>query len=185
MKRTNHLNRLLLATIVVAAACWPLAQLAYAGPQPAPVPTKIEVPAGNKVFLVGHAVGVQIYSCNATASGYGWVFVAPRADLFDDNGKLIVTHFAGPTWRAKDGSEVVGQVVERVTVDATTIPWLKLSTTPTASAPDGDRLAETTFIQRIATTGGLAPAAGDCNDSTTGTTREVPYTADYYFWKAA
>jgi hypothetical protein len=34
------------------------------------VPDKIQVPAGNKVFLVGHAVGVQIYSCNATAGGF-------------------------------------------------------------------------------------------------------------------
>ena len=38
--------------------------------------------------------------------------------------------------------------------------------------------------QRIATTGGLAPAAAGCNADTAGTTAEVPYTADYYFWKA-
>lgn len=183
MKRSIRLNRLLLATIVVAAACWPLAQLAYAGPRPAPVPTRIEVPAGNKLFLVGHAVGVQIYSCNATPSGYAWGLVAPRADLFDDNGKLIVTHFAGPTWQAKDGSRVVGQRVDGVTVDATAIPWLKLAAASTSPGADGDRLAGTTYIQRIATTGGLAPAAADCNGGTAGTTVEVPYTADYFFWK--
>src|SRR6059036_1002722 len=40
----------------------------------------------------------------------------------DDNGKLIITHFGGPTWQAKDGSKVVGQLVDRVTVDATSIP---------------------------------------------------------------
>ena len=56
------------------------------------------------MFLVGHAVGVQIYSCNATASGFAWGFVAPRADLYGDNGKLVATHFGGPTWRARDGS---------------------------------------------------------------------------------
>ena len=37
-------------------------------PKPS-VPSQIEVPAGNKVFLIGHGVGVQIYSCNATTSG--------------------------------------------------------------------------------------------------------------------
>ena len=44
-------------------------------------------------------------------------------------------------------------------------------------------LAGTTFIQRIATVGGLAPAAATCNATTVGTRRAVPYTADYYFWK--
>lgn len=43
------------------------------------------------IFLVGHGVGVQIYSCNATAAGFAWTFVAPRADLFNDEGMLIIT----------------------------------------------------------------------------------------------
>ena len=29
-------------------------------------------------------VGVQIYICTATASGFGWTFVAPQANLLDD-----------------------------------------------------------------------------------------------------
>jgi hypothetical protein len=41
----------------------------------------------------------------------------------------------------------------------------------------------TTYVQRIATTGGLAPPAAECNQTTAGTVAEVPYTADYYFWK--
>jgi hypothetical protein len=57
------------------------------------VPGAIEVPVGNKVFLIGHGVGVQIYSCNGTV----WGFVAPRANLSDEHGKLIITHFGGPT----------------------------------------------------------------------------------------
>lgn len=178
------MKRLLLTGIVAVAAALPLAQLAHAGPAAPDVPTAIKVPEGHKLFLVGHAVGMQIYSCNATPSGYRWGFVAPRADLFDGNGKLLTTHFGGPTWQAKDGSKVVGAVVDRATVDATAIPWLKLSATSTAAGPDGDRLAGTTFIQRIATTGGLAPAAADCNDGSAGNVEEVPYTADYYFWKA-
>ncbi len=182
MKRSIRFNRLLLAGIVAAVAAWPLAQLAHAGPPPPDVPTRIQVAEGNKVFLVGHAVGVQIYSCNPAASPR-WGLVAPRAKLYDDNGKLIITHFGGPTWQAKDGSYVVGQRVDGVTVDATAIPWLLLAAS-TSPGADGDRLVDTTFIQRIATTGGLPPAAAECNDATAGTTVEVPYTADYYFWKA-
>jgi hypothetical protein len=175
---------LLPAAIVAAVAAFPLGQLAHAGPPAPAVPNTIAVPDGNKVFLVGHAVGVQIYACDATSSGYRWVFVAPKAELYDDHAKLLATHFGGPTWRAKDGSEVVGLVEDRATVDDTAIPWLRLAAASTAAGPDGDRLLATTFIQRIATTGGLIPAAADCNDSTAGTTDEVPYTADYYFWKA-
>jgi hypothetical protein len=176
-------NRLLLAGIVAAAAFLSLTQVAQAGPPPPVVPGKIQVANGNKVFLVGHAIGVQIYSCNATSSGFAWGFVAPRANLYDDHGKLIITHFGGPTWQAKDGSRVVGQLVDFVTVDATAIPWVLLSAASTAAGSDGDRLVATTFIQRIATTGGLAPPAADCNATTAGTVAEVPYTADYYFWK--
>jgi hypothetical protein len=49
---------------------------------------------------------------------------------------------------------------------------------------DSRRLAHTTYIQRINTVGGLVPAAADCNAATAGTRAEVPYTADYYFWKS-
>ncbi len=176
-------NRLLLVGILAAAAALSVTQVAQAGPPPPVVPSKIQVPDGNKVFLVGHAVGVQIYSCNATSSGFAWGFVAPRANLYDDHGKLIITHFAGPTWQAMDGSKVVGQLVDHVTVDPTAIDWVLLSRASTAAGPDGDRLVDTTFIQRISTTGGLAPPAAECNATTAGTVAEVPYTADYYFWK--
>jgi uncharacterized protein DUF3455 len=125
---------------------------------------------GHKVFLVGHGVGVQIYSCRAAQSGFAWSFVAPRANLYGDSGRLVITHFGGPTWQAGDGSKVVGRVdASPLTVDPIAVPWL--------------RLAGTTFIQRIATVGGVAPPAAECNASAVGTVREVPYTADYYFWK--
>jgi hypothetical protein len=178
----RHVNHLLSATIVIAAAA--LSQVAAAAPPAPVVPTDIQVGDGNKVFLVGHAVGVQIYSCNSGASGFNWGLVAPRADLYDDNGKVIVKHFGGPTWRAKDGSSVVGRREKQVTVDATAIPWLLLSSASTTAGEDGDRLVNTTFIQRVATTGGIAPAAAACDATTAGAQVEVPYTADYYFWKA-
>ena len=105
-----------------------------------------------------------------------------RASLFGDNGKLIIHHFAGPSWQAKDGSTAVGTVVDKVTPDLTAIPWVLLSTT-TTPGPDGDRLVDTTFIQRINTVGGLTPPAADCNAATAGTVVQVPDTADYVFWK--
>jgi hypothetical protein len=181
----NRLSRHIVASVVAAVAAFPLAQGALAGPAVPDAPVDIRVPAGNKVFLVGHAEGVQIYSCNAVTGGYAWTLVAPRANLYGDNGKLIATHFAGPSWRAQDGSTVVGRRdAPPVTVDATAIPWLRLAAASTSAGDDGDRLAHTTYVQRINTVGGLAPAAGACNAATAGSVQEIPYTADYYFWKA-
>jgi hypothetical protein len=160
----------ILATVIATGAVASSAQ--------ASVPTDIKVPEGNKAFLEAHAVGVQIYGCGATATGYGWTLSGPRANLYK-RGRLVATHFAGPTWQAKSGSKVVGARVNGVTVDPTAIDWLLLSATSTTPG----RFGGTTYIQRINTTGGRAPAAGDCNAGTVGTSREVPYTADYVFFK--
>jgi len=179
-----RLSRLAVAGIAAVATAAGSVAPAHAGPREPEVPAAIKVPDGNKLFLVGHAVGVQIYRCDSTPTGFAWGFVAPRADLYGDNGKLVATHFGGPTWQARDGSRVVAQRADGVTVDATAIPWLLLSTVRTSAGSDGDRLTGTTFIQRTATAGGVAPATGDCAAATAGSSVEVPYTADYHFWKA-
>jgi hypothetical protein len=141
-----------------------------------PVPGDIQVPKGHKKLLVSHAAGVQIYACNGTA----WNFVAPHADLYDTHGRTLGTHFAGPTWQAKDGSTVVAARVAGVNVDPTAVDWLLLSATSTTPGSFG----ATTYIQRINTTGGRAPEAATCHAGTAGTTAEVPYTADYVLWTA-
>jgi hypothetical protein len=181
MKLTHP--RRLLAGICVAIATCTAPPAAPAAPAPPAVPDEIAVRDGHKPFLLGHAVGVQIYTCTTVAGGFAWGPATPRADLLDDHGSVIVRHFGGPSWQAKDGSTVVAQRVRDESVDATSIPWLLLSATGTPGA-DGDRLAGTTYIQRIATTGGRAPAAEPCNASTVGNAVPVPYTADYVFWKA-
>ena len=184
MRRSVRFNRMVMAGFAAAVTAAGPIGAAHAEPNGPEVPEKIDVPDGNKVFLVGNTVGVQIYSCTATGSGgHSWTFVGPRADLYGKNGDLITTHFGGPTWRALDGSEVLGQRVDGVTVDPTAIPWLLLSAASTSAGSDGDRLTATTFIQRTATTGGMAPAPAECNAATAGTTEEVAYTADYHFWK--
>jgi hypothetical protein len=176
-------SRVLLAGIALAAAALCLVQVATAGPPPQNVPDSIQVPAGNKVFLIGHGVGVQIYSCTATATGFAWSFVAPRANLFADNGKLVTTHFGGPTWQAKDGSQVVGKLdAPPLIVDTSAVPWLRLSAASTTAGAGGSELVKTSFIQRLNTVGGVAPLASTCTAANAGAVQEVPYTADYYFW---
>ena len=41
------------------------------------------------------------------------------------------------------------------------------------------------FIQRLNTSGGIMPAAGCMQPTDVGAVALVPYTADYYFFKAA
>ena len=66
------------------------------------------------------------------------------------------------------------------------IPWLLLQVVGAQNGPTGgDTLTATTFIQRLNTSGGVAPSTG-CTESTDGGKRAlVPYTADYYFYRAA
>ena len=184
MKRSIVTGRLVPAILVVLAVALPAA--AHAGPGAPSVPDKIAVGDGHKVFLIGHAVGVQIHECIAASTGYRWRFAGPRADLYGDNGSLLATHFAGPRWQARDGSTILATLDGdgTVTVDPTAIPWLRLRVTSASSGADGDRLAAATYIQRISTTGGLAPAPDTCNAASVGQVAEIPYTADYAFWKA-
>jgi Protein of unknown function (DUF3455) len=152
---------------------------------PPNVPGDIQVEAGNYPYLMGHATGTQNYTCQSTATGIAWTLVAPAAVLVDDKGKQIMTHYAGPTWQARDGSTVMGARMKGVTMDPTAIPWLLLRKTSTSMGPDGgDRLTSTTFIQRVNTTGGLAPATG-CDAAHLGAAVNVPYEADYFFYRAA
>ena len=137
------------------------------------VPTTIAVPEGNKVHFHGFGVGVQIYTWN----GSSWGSAVPEAVLFNAEG-IVAIHFAGPTWESNSGSRVVGALPPlSVTVDTNAIPWLRL----TALNPKGPGIfANTTFIQRVNTTGGKAPSA---DGTFVGQVARVPYTADYFFYR--
>jgi len=154
-----------------------LAALAAGNDNRAPeVPDGLEVPAGNKVHFHGFGVGVQIY----TWDGSSWGTAVPEAILFHAAG-VVTIHFAGPTWQSNSGSTVVGALPPQkaVTVDPDSIPWLRLS----AKSTEGPGIfANTTFIQRVNTTGGKAPL----EDGTfVGQVARVPYTADYFFYRRA
>jgi hypothetical protein len=134
------------------------------------IPEALAVPDGNKLVFVLQAEGVQIYDCKAVADGSAaWVFRAPEADLFDQRGRRAGSHYAGPTWEALDGSTVVAARVAGASVDAGAIPWLLLQA---ASHVGKGRMSKVTFIQRISTGGGLAPAGG-CDSTRVGAVRAV------------
>jgi hypothetical protein len=138
---------------------------------------QLRVDDGSTVFAYLFAVGTQNYQWN----GVRWVFVAPDAMLFADAGyhSLVVHHFAGPTWESLSGSQVVGAVIDSCIPDPDSIPWLLLGAVPKFTHGPGI-FDGTTFIQRLNTVGGKAPSApGDH----VGQFVQVPYTADYVFYR--
>ena len=175
----------LVATSALAFAAALLAgtQLASATPAPPEVPTSLSIPAGNVLSGVGRAQGFQLYTCQAQGTGHGWTLLQPMAVLLAEGHKPFALHYGGPSWTAMDGSTVTAtRVAGEPAPSGTSIPWLKLAATPT-SGPDGGTFSSTTFIQRLNTTGGVAPTAG-CDAAHVGATAPVFYTADYYFYRA-
>ena len=144
------------------------------------VADSIKPPDGEELVLVAHASGFQIYVCRSDGNGQpAWVLKAPDAQLFDQHGKVIGKHFAGPTWQHNDGSEITGKMAAKVDApDAGAIPWLLLNVTGHSGS---GALSRVTTIQRIHTVGGLAPASG-CADPNRDVEFKSSYTADYYFY---
>jgi len=145
------------------------------------VPDSIKAPANEKVILQAHAIGAQIYICKAGTDGKpAWTLKAPEAQLQDQKGALIGSHFAGPTWKLNDGSEVVGKAAAQSnSPDANAIPWLLVRAIKTSG--DG-LLSQVTSIQRINTKGGKPPSPADCNNSKLNAEAKSAYSADYYFY---
>jgi hypothetical protein len=152
---------------------------------PPNVPAALAPPAGETLKSKLMGVGVQIYMCtgnvNVTPTTFAWTFVGPNANLLNEDGKLVGTHFIGPTWQGNDGSSVVGAKKVGVSVDPSAVPWLRLAAV--SHGTDSGRFDDVTSIQRLSTVGGNAPADG-CDAAHVGSIAQVPYTADYVFYRA-
>ena len=135
---------------------------------------EIRVPAGNILVLHAYAKGVQMYEWNGT-----WAPRGPSATLYADadHTGVIGTHFGGPTWKSNSGSFVVGQLNKPCEVGPADIPWLLLDGIRSKGPGIFDGI---TSIQRVNTAGGRAPTA----PGSQGEVRSVPYTAEYYFYRA-
>jgi len=101
--------------------------------------------------------------------------------------------FANATWQSSlDSSKVWAQTVHAVPAGSETscphagaIGCLLLQSIGSQQGPTGGRvMTQTTFIQRLNTNGGSAPAEGCLVAGDVGKQTLVPYTADYYFFRA-
>lgn len=145
-------------------------------------PDNIKPPAPAKLVLKANAKGAQIYVCDKSKDpklGYEWTLKGPDAVLSDESGKAIGRHYAGPTWESVDGSKVVAAVKSKVDApDSAAIPWLLLEA---KSAEGQGALGKVTWVQRVHTSAGKAPATG-CDKAHAGSEARVDYAAEYYFY---
>ena len=199
------------AAALVLACAFGTVTLAAAQVTPPPTPTDIAVPAGNSAYLVGHAFGSQGYTCLPTSTGAAaWNPTArPEATLFSDFfGHLvqIITHFQSINENPKPGvtPPLSGNATWQSSLDSSRVWMVKVKGIDAGSDPascpnsgsiqclllqsvgnkkgatGGNLLADTTFIQRLNTSGGAVPTSV----CTVGQTQLVPYTADYFFFRA-
>jgi hypothetical protein len=146
------------------------------------IPAPLQVAVNEVLVQRAHAVGVQIYRCSPDKNDvarFGWLLQAPEAELLDHAGHKIGKHYAGPTWEARDGSKVLGEVAARApSPDPNAVAWLLLSAKSTSGAGIFGRVR---FIQRLHTVGG-SPPAGGCDQVSAGGEVRVPYSAEYRFY---
>jgi Protein of unknown function (DUF3455) len=195
--------------VALAGLLWQTAEASNV--RPPAVPATIQVPEGNKAFLEARGIGTQNYSCSPSGAGFAWILFTPEAVLLDDWGRQVTTHFFGPNpfepntdptvtaqgtiravWRhSRDTSTVWARAARPPSFDPAfvrpnSVPWLLLEFAGSQDGPrGGDTLTPTTFIQRVNTSGGLAPSTGCAVAADVGKKAFVPYQADYVFFRKA
>jgi hypothetical protein len=137
----------------------------------------------------------------------------PQATLFESffgQAFQILTHFLSPdtnpnqfapsplpfgsaTWQSSfDSSKVWGNSLASIVAgsdpscpNAGAISCLLLQSIGSEQGPNGGKfMTQTTYVQRLNTNGRSAPAEGCALSSDVGKQTLVPYTADYYFFRA-
>ena len=130
----------ILLAAALALLLWAFGMASWATAQKAAsplTPALITPPPGNRVFLVGHAVGTQGYVCLPASTGASWTVSGsrPEATLFagsPGHDVQIISHFlspnsspnefapkplpfGSPTWQSSsDSSTVCGQTLSSI-----------------------------------------------------------------------
>lgn len=148
------------------------------------LPDAVKVPAGHQVAMQTVGVGEITYECRekaAMAGSFEWVFVGPKAALNDRSGKQVGSYYGPPaTWASMDGSKLTGTQVAVAPAAVGNIPMQLVKANPVMGS---GAMTGVSYIQRVATQGGVAPAMA-CDAGSKGSQQIVKYQADYIFWKA-
>lgn len=166
------MKRILVALAVGSLALGGAATASAATASPK-APEAVKVPDGNRPLTTYFGDGVQIYGCTNGA----WALIQPAAVL-SKHGQPVAIHSKGPVWTSTVDGSTVGAAAAASSPREGAIPELLLK----ANLNNGTGIfGKVTYIQRLNTRGGLAPA-GACAE---GAQTAVHYTADYAFWVAS
>ena len=177
MKKLSTLSTVGLVAMLGACAMTPPMMMV----DNAALPEAVRVPAGQTMKMVTTGVGEITYECRDKkdmAGQYEWAFVGPVATLYSGDKKTVGKYYAGPTWEAADGSKVTGKQVAVAPAGAGNIPMQLVKTEPAMGMGAMQGLS---YIQRLKTKGGVAPAM-TCDGSSKGQRQQVKYEADYVFY---
>jgi hypothetical protein len=147
------------------------------------VPAAIAVSSGHRVTMVALGAGDLTYECRAKsggATGFEWAFAGPNAVL-SMNQQAVGKYYGGPTWESNDGSKVTGKQLAVAPAGPGAIPLQLVQANP---ATGNGAMTGVTYIQRVNTVGGVAPAE-PCDAANAGSKKLVKYQADYVFYKAS
>jgi hypothetical protein len=151
----------------------------------ASLPDAVKVPAGHAVAMETVGTGDVTYECRVKAAMPGqheWVFVGPDARLWSRGGAQVGRYYGPPaTWENSDGSKVTATQVAVAPAGDGNLPYQLVKANP---ATGMGAMQGVSYIQRVATQGGVAPMAA-CGASNVGSKQIVKYQADYIFWRAA
>lgn len=177
-----------LLAAVILTGCSPDAAVGPAGGPASPIPGHatravdlgscgtLAVPAGSRPVAHYYAAGDQRWFW----LGNAWLNLGPDATLYEDAAlrHAVGTHPFNAVWQATTGSSLVGQVQQSCDVGGGAIAWQLFQT---VSHEGGGIFRQVAYVQRIRTAGGVAPAQAG---TTYGETQRVPFTAEFYYYRA-
>lgn len=173
------------AAAILLTACATQSTASHSSFDQRMLPESVQVPSGNTVAMETVGAGKVTYECRTSAAAPGrfeWAFVGPDAKLMDRSGKAVGRYFGPPaTWESTDGSRVTATQVAVSPAAPGNLPLQLVKAEPAVGAGS---MKGVTYIQRVATKGGVAPAI-TCDAAATGTRQVVQYQADYIFYKAS
>ncbi|WP_157268139.1 DUF3455 domain-containing protein [Azohydromonas aeria] len=171
------------SALLAAAGLAGLCAAAGATIDNAALPASVRVPPGHDLRLWSLAQGEVRWACRkqaTAAGGFAWVPGTPVARLYDLYRREIGWSFEGPTWKSVDGSRVIGRSLAVAPAPAGE-GQLPLQLLRAAGASGRGMMRGVSYIQRLNTRGGAAPAER-CDARRAGREMAVAYEADYVFY---
>lgn len=155
-KSTNQADLRTILYLALSCLALFMSGLASAQSQSAKPPTPLRVPDGQTLLFTARAEGVQIYVARAKPGDPAtleWILKGPEADLFDASSVKIGKHYAGPTWKATDGSTVTGERVSSSPASSPAdLPWLLVRA---KSSSGHGSMNHVSYVMRVDTCGGV------------------------------